>query len=327
MRVTVFVLRRLIQSIVVILIVSLLVFLGVYSIGNPADILISSEATQSERDHAIKALGLDKPVWEQYGIFLSNALKGDLGRSFVFNEPTLSLIFKRMPATLELAFSALFLSLLIGIPLGMLAGYRANSLLDRTIMTGSILGFSAPTFWTAILLIMIFSVGLGWLPSGGRGTTGTIFGITTSLATWDGIRHMILPVTSLSLFKISLVTRLTRSGVRETLPMDFVKFARAKGLRRSRIMFVHVFKNVLIPIVTVVGMELGSLIAFGVVTETIYAWPGTGKLLIDSINRLDRPMIVAWLMITVMMFIVINLIVDLSYSLIDPRIRLQRRKA
>ncbi|MEI6876167.1 MAG: ABC transporter permease [Spirochaetota bacterium] len=324
---TVFVLRRLIQSIVVILIVSLLVFLGVYSIGNPADILISSEATQSERDHAIKALGLDKPVWEQYGIFLSNALKGDLGRSFVFNEPTLSLIFKRMPATLELAFSALFLSLLIGIPLGMLAGYRANSLLDRTIMTGSILGFSAPTFWTAILLIMIFSVGLGWLPSGGRGTTGTIFGITTSLATWDGIRHMILPVTSLSLFKISLVTRLTRSGVRETLPMDFVKFARAKGLRRSRIMFVHVFKNVLIPIVTVVGMELGSLIAFGVVTETIYAWPGTGKLLIDSINRLDRPMIVAWLMITVMMFIVINLIVDLSYSLIDPRIRLQRRKA
>ena len=324
---TVFVLRRLIQSMVVILIVSILVFLGVYSIGNPADILISSEATQSERDHAIKALGLDKPVWEQYGIFLSNALKGDLGRSFVFNEPTLSLIFKRMPATLELAFSALFLSLLIGIPLGMLAGYRANSLLDRTIMTSSILGFSAPTFWTAILLIMIFSVGLGWLPSGGRGTTGTIFGITTSLATWDGIRHMILPVTSLSLFKISLVTRLTRSGVRETLPMDFVKFARAKGLRRSRIMFVHVFKNVLIPIVTVVGMELGSLIAFGVVTETIYAWPGTGKLLIDSINRLDRPMIVAWLMITVMMFIVINLIVDLSYSLIDPRIRLQRRKA
>jgi peptide/nickel transport system permease protein len=325
--VAVFIFRRLIQSVVVIFVVSLLVFLGVFAIGNPADILIPAEATEVERDAAVVALGLDKPVWEQYGVFLANAMKGDLGRSFVFNEPTISLITKRMPATLELAFSALFLSLLIGIPLGMLAGYRAGGLLDRTIMTGSILGFSAPTFWTAIILIMVFSVGLGWLPSGGRGTTGVIFGITTSLATWDGIRHMILPVTSLSLFKISLVTRLTRSGVRETLPMDFVKFARAKGLRGSRIMLVHVFRNVLIPIVTVVGMELGSLIAFGVVTETIYAWPGTGKLLIDSINRLDRPMIVAWLMITVMLFIVINLVVDLSYSLIDPRIRLERRKA
>ena len=324
---TVFILRRLFQSVVVIFIVSLLVFLGVFAIGNPADILIPSDATQTEREAAITALGLDKPVWEQYGVFLVNALHGDFGRSFVFNEPTIALIAERMPATLELAFSALLLSLLLGIPLGMLAGYRSGGLLDRTIMTGSILGFSAPTFWTGILLVMIFAVGLGWLPAGGRGQTGRILGITTSLATLDGIRHMILPVTSLSLFKISLVTRLTRSGVREVLPMDFVKYARAKGLKPGRIMFVHVFRNVLIPVVTVVGMELGSLIAFGVVTETIYAWPGTGKLLIDSINRLDRPMIVAWLMITVMMFILINLIVDISYSLIDPRIRLERRKA
>ncbi len=323
----VFILRRLIQSVVVIFLVSILVFIGVFSIGNPADILIPAEASQMERDAAIKSLGLDKPMYEQYFIFLSNAMKGDLGRSFVFNQPTISLITARMPATLELAFCALFLSLVIGIPLGMIAGYKANSLLDRTIMTGSILGFSAPTFWTAILLIMVFAVGLHWLPPSGRGQLGKILGITTSLATWDGIRHLVLPVTSLSLFKISLVTRLTRSGIRETLPMDFVKYARAKGLRKSRIVFVHVFRNVLIPIVTVVGMELGSLIAFGVVTETIYAWPGTGKLLIDSITRLDRPMIVAWLMITVMLFIVINLVVDLSYSLIDPRIRLQRKKS
>jgi peptide/nickel transport system permease protein len=178
-----------------------------------------------------------------------------------------------------------------------------------------------------MMLIMIFAVFLGWLPSTGRGETGEILGVKTSLATWSGIRHLILPAISLSLFKTSLVLRLTRAGMRETLPMDFVKFARAKGLKKNRIIFVHVFKNILIPIVTVVGMELGSLIAFGVVTETIFAWPGMGKLLIDSIYRLDRPVVVAWLMIVVMMFIVINLLVDLSYSLIDPRIRLQDVKA
>ena len=193
-------------------------------------------------------------------------------------------------------------------------------------MVGSILGFSVPTFWMGMMLIMIFAVFLGWLPSTGRGS-GRVLGVATSLATWDGIRHLILPAISLSLFKTSLVIRLTRSGMRETLPMDFVKFARAKGLKKNRIIFVHVLKNILIPIVTVVGMELGSLIAFGVVTETIFAWPGMGKLLIDSIYRLDRPVVVAWLMIVVMLFIVINLLVDLSYSLIDPRIRLQDVKS
>ena len=232
-----------------------------------------------------------------------------------------------MSATLELAFFALFLSIFIGIFLGMLSGYYANTTFDRSVMTGSILGFSVPTFWMGMMLIMIFAVFLGWLPSTGRGETGEILGIRTSFATWDGIRHVILPAISLSLFKTSLVIRLTRAGMRETLPMDFVKFARAKGLKKNRIIFVHVLKNILIPIVTVVGMELGSLIAFGVVTETIFAWPGMGKLLIDSIYRLDRPVVVAWLMIVVMMFIVINLLVDLSYSLIDPRIRLQDVKA
>ena len=284
-------------------------------------------ATQSERQAAVVALGLDRPFIVQYGVFLANAARGDMGRSFVFNQPTIPLILQRMPATLELAFFALFLSVFIGIPLGMLSGYYANTAFDRSIMVGSILGFSVPTFWMGMMLIMIFAVFLGWLPSTGRGETGQILGVATSLATWDGIRHLILPAISLSLFKTSLVIRLTRSGMRETLPMDFVKFARAKGLKKNRIIFVHVLKNILIPIVTVVGMELGSLIAFGVVTETIFAWPGMGKLLIDSIYRLDRPVVVAWLMIVVMLFIVINLLVDLSYSLIDPRIRLQDVKS
>ena len=324
---TVFIIRRLLQSLLVLIVVSVLVFVGVYAIGNPADILIPPDATQSEREAAIVALGLDRPLVVQYGVFLANAVRGDLGRSFVFNQPTIQLILQRMPATLELAFFALFISVFVGIPLGMLAGYYANTTFDRSVMTVSILGFSVPTFWMGMMLIMIFAVLLGWLPSTGRGETGEILGVKTSLATWNGIRHLILPAISLSLFKTSLVIRLTRAGMRETLPMDFIKFARAKGLKKNRIIFVHVFKNILIPIVTVVGMELGSLIAFGVVTETIFAWPGMGKLLIDSIYRLDRPVVVAWLMIVVMMFIVINLLVDLSYSLIDPRIRLQDVKA
>lgn len=323
----VFIIRRLFQSLLVLVIVSILVFLGVYAIGNPADILIPPDSTEAEREIAIRALGLDRPLLTQYGMFLGNALRGDLGRSFVFNEPTISLILHRMPATLELAFCALFVSVFLGVPLGMIAGYRANTVLDRTIMTGSILGFSVPTFWMGMMLIMVFAVFLGWLPSSGRGETARVLGVATSLATWDGLRHILMPAVSLSLFKISLVIRLTRAGMRETLPMDFVKFARAKGLSGRRIIFVHVLKNILIPVVTVVGMELGSLIAFGVVTETIFAWPGMGKLLIESIYKLDRPVVVAWLMIVVMLFIVINLLVDLSYSLIDPRIRLEDSRA
>lgn len=231
---------------------------------------------------------------------------------------------QRLPATLELAFCALVLAIVIGIPLGMLSGLKAGSATDETIMTGSILGFSLPNFWQGMMLIMIFSVYLGWLPSTGRGQTGTILGIETSLATWNGIQHLILPAINLSLAKISLVIRLTRTGVQETMPLDFVKFARARGLAPSRVIFVHVLKNILIPIITVIGIEFGSLIAFAVVTETIFAWPGVGKLIIDSINILDRPIVVAYILVVVSMFIVINLVVDVLYSLLDPRIRSKR---
>ena len=319
---TVFIIRRLVQSAFVLLVTSVLVFLGVYAIGNPIEILVPADASQAEIAQAIRSLGLDQPLWQQYLTFLGNALHGDLGRSFVFNQPSISLIFERLPATLELAFIALLLSLVIGIPLGVLSGLKAGSRFDRTVMTGSILGFSLPSFWQGMMLIMIFSVMLGWLPSTGRGATGEILGLHTSLATWDGFTHLILPAINLSLFNVSLIIRLTRSGMRETLPLDFVKFARAKGLTERRVIFVHVLKTILIPIVTVVGMEFGSLIAFATVTETIFAWPGVGKLIIDSIMRLDRPVIVAYLMIVVAMFIVINLMVDILYSVLDPRVRL-----
>lgn len=321
---TAFVIRRLFQAAVVLFITSVIVFAGVYAIGDPLEILLPADATMAERAQVTQSLGLDKPLIVQYGHFLWNALHGDLGTSFVYNQPSVTVILQRLPATLELAFCALIMALLIGIPLGLLSGLKSGSATDETIMTGSILGFSLPNFWQGMMLIMIFSVYLGWLPSTGRGQTGTILGIETSLATWDGIKHLILPAINLSLAKISLVIRLTRTGVQETMPLDFVKFARARGLSPFRIISVHVLKNILIPIITVIGIEFGSLIAFAVVTETIFAWPGVGKLIIDSINILDRPIVVAYILVVVSMFIVINLVVDILYSLLDPRIRSKR---
>jgi len=322
---TVYLIRRLMQSALVVLAMTVILFLGVYAIGDPIEILISPDADQIERERAVAALGLDRPLWEQYFTFLGNALQGDLGRSFVFNEPALKLILQRMPATLELAFGAMFISIVVGLPLGLYAGLRPDSAVSKAIMAGSILGFSLPTFWVGLMLIMVFAVQLGWLPSTGRGETATLLGVQWSFLTLDGLRHMAMPAINLALFKISLVIRLTRAGVRETMLMDYVKFARAKGLSPARVTFVHVFKNILIPVVTVVGLELGSTIAFSVVTETVFAWPGMGKLIIDSINVLDRPVIVAYLMIIVLMFITINLIVDLTYSLLDPRVRLESK--
>jgi peptide/nickel transport system permease protein len=317
--------RRLIQACFVVLAMTVIVFVGVHVIGNPVDILISPEADQAERARIIASMGLDQPLWRQYAYFLWDALHGDLGRSFVFNEPALKLIAQRMPATLELAVTAVLFSVIFGVPLGLYAGLKPNGFLGRAIMAGSILGFSLPSFWVGLMLIMVFAVQLGWLPSTGRGATETIFGVPWSFLTIDGLRHMFLPALNLSLFNISLVLRLSRAGVRETLPMDFVKFARAKGLSPARVVFVHVLKNIMIPVVTVLGLELGSTIAFAVVTESVFAWPGMGKLIIDSINVLDRPVIVAYLMMIVLLFIVINLVVDILYMLLDPRVRLERK--
>ena len=304
---------------------TVVVFLGVYAIGNPVDILLPDDATAAERDLAIRSLGLDKPLFVQYITFLTNLLRGDLGTSFVYNISSIDLILLRLPATLELALCALFIAIVIGLPLGLLCGLRPESHLDRAVMGASIVGFSIPNFWQGLMLIMLFAVVLGWLPSTGRGEVGVIFGIETSLATWDGISHLILPAINLSLYKLSLMIRLTRSGVREVMYLDYVRFARAKGLSERRIVMVHIMKVVLVPIITVVGMEFGSLIAFATVTETIFAWPGMGKLIIDSIMRLDRPVIAGYLVVIVLLFVLINLLVDLAYSVLDPRIRLGGR--
>jgi peptide/nickel transport system permease protein len=322
-----FIIRRLLQAVIVVVGMSVIVFFGVNVIGNPVDILINPEFDQEEMERAIRALGLDRPVWEQYLVFVENAFKGDLGKSFVFGTPALQLIVQRMPATLELAFVARLMAIVLGVPLGMWAGLKPDSYVGKTIMTGSILGFSLPTFWVGIMMIMVFAVMLGWLPSTGRGETVEVLGIEVSFLTWDGLKHILMPAINLGLLKLSLVIRLARAGTREAALQDYVKFARAKGLSQNRIVTVHILKNILIPIVTVVGLEFGNLIAFSVVTETVFAWPGMGKLIIDSIQLLDRPIIVAYLMIIVIMFITINLVVDVLYSLLDPRVRLQDVKA
>jgi peptide/nickel transport system permease protein len=319
---TAFILRRLMQSAAVVVVMSMIVFFGVHVVGDPVYLLINPQADQKDIEAAIKALGLDRPIYEQYWHFVLGALKGDLGRSFIFGESALKVIIQRMPATMELAFAAIVMAIVLGIPLGLYAGLKPETKTSKTIMAVSILGFSLPTFWVGLMMIMVFAVMLGWLPSTGRGPTATYFGITTSLFTAKGLQHILLPALNLALLKISLVIRLTRAGTREAIHQDYIKFARAKGLSPRRVIGVHLLKNILIPVITVLGLEFGNLVAFSVVTETIFAWPGMGKLLIGSIQSLDRPVIVAYLILIVLIFVVINLVVDILYSILDPRVRL-----
>lgn len=315
------VLRRFAQAMLIVLIMTIIVFIGLHLIGNPVDILIGPDTDQRDREMLIARLGLDLPIWQQYWRFLVSALHGDLGNSFVYNQSALQLVLQRLPATLELAFAALIIALLAGIPLGLISGLYPNSIFSKIIMTSSILGFSLPSFWIGLMIIMAFSVSLGWFPAGGRGETITLFGLQWSFLTKDGLYHLILPAFNLALFKLSLVIRLTHVGVREIIPQDYIKFARAKGLSPFRIISVHVLRNLLIPLITVVGLELGATIAGAVVTESIFAWPGAGKLILDSINNLDRPVILAYLIIIVCLFVTINFLVDVMYRVVDPRIR------
>lgn len=316
-------LRRIGQAALVVAVMSLVVFIGLHAIGNPVDILIGDDLNQQERLEAIARLGLDQPLWRQYLALVDGALHGQLGKSFVYQEDAIRLILQRLPATLELAVSALLLAVLIGVPLGLFAGVKPEHPVSKALMAASIVGFSLPAFWVALMAIMVFSVQLGWLPASGRGQTVVLFGVPWSWLTWDGLQHLVLPAFNLALFKISLVLRLTRAGVREVLPQDFIKFARAKGLSPARVVGVHVLRNTLIPLVTVLGLELGSTIAYAVVTESIFAWPGAGKLILDSINALDRPVVVAYLMVVAVIFVTLNLVVDVLYKLLDPRVRLE----
>ncbi len=322
-----FVIRRLLQALLVMAVMSGLVFVGLYVVGDPVSMMASPDATELDRDAIRVNFGLDKPLWVQYGVFMAHAAQFDFGKSFLTGQSAMGLILERMPATLELAVISMSLAALLGVPLGIWAGLKPQALSTRGIMTGSVLGFSLPSFWVGLMLIMVFAVYLGWLPSGGRGQTIWLGRLDLSLLTMDGLQHLILPACTIAMAKGALIIRVTRAATREALPMDYIKFARAKGLAWSRILRVHLLKNIMIPIVTVLGLEFGQVVAFAVVTETIFAWPGMGKLLLDSIITLDRPVVVAYLILIVFFLVMLNLATDILYSVLDPRVRLQAAKA
>ncbi|WP_457330279.1 ABC transporter permease [Rhizobacter sp. P5_C2] len=322
-----FIIRRLLQAVLVMAVMSGLVFVGLYVVGDPVSMMASAEATEQDRAEIRASFGLDKPLWQQYGIFMSHALRLDFGKSFLTGQSAMGLILERMPATLELALVSMGLSVLIGIPLGIWAGLRPQALSTRGIMAGSVLGFSLPNFWVGLMLIMVFAVQLGWLPASGRGATVHLGPLDLSVLTLDGWSRLLLPAVTIALAKTALIIRVTRAATREALPMDYIKFARAKGLGWGRILRVHLLKNIMVPIVTVGGLEFGQVVAFAVVTETIFAWPGMGKLLLDSIITLDRPVVVAYLILIVFFLVMLNLVVDVLYSVLDPRVRLQGAKA
>lgn len=306
--------------VVTLFIVSILVFVLANFIGDPVNMLVSPKAPPEVREQVREELGLNRPILEQYVSFVTNALKGDFGKSYIYKVDVLSLIVQRLPATLELVLVSAVLALVISIPLGVYAGAFPKRKSSTLVMGGSILGISLPSFFIGIMLIYIFSLKLHWFPSSGRGATMPFLGMNFSLFAPGGLKYIILPALTLSVTNIASLVRLTRAGVMENMRQDYIKFARAKGVSTRKVLFGHALKNALIPVITVFGMEIGSLIAFTTVTETIYSWPGLGKLLIDSINSVDRPVIVAYLILTTVLFVFINFVVDLLYTVIDPRI-------
>ncbi|MBO9432290.1 MULTISPECIES: ABC transporter permease [unclassified Sulfitobacter] len=318
-----YLLKRLIQMTLVLWIVSVIVFLMMSFTGDPVFMVVPIDATDAEIAQARRILGLDQSLLVQYGRFITSLVQGDFGNSYVFRQPAMTLILERLPATVEMVLVAMALALAVAIPLGVYAGANPNSRISRTIMAGSLLGISLPGFWVGMVLIFLFAVHWGIFPSSGRGDTAEIFGLRISLLTADGWHHIILPAVTLSLATMAILLRMTRAGMMEVGRQDFMKFARAKGATRRDVLYKHGLKNALIPVITIFGLQLGDLIAFATITETIFSWPGMGKLLIDSIYRADRPVIVVYLMLVALIFVVINFLVDIVYTLIDPRITLK----
>ena len=318
-----YLLKRLIQMTLVLWIVSVIVFLMMSFTGDPVFMVVPIDATDAEIAQARRILGLDQSLLVQYGRFITSLVQGDFGNSYVFRQPAMTLILERLPATVEMVLVAMALALAVAIPLGVYAGANPNSRISRTIMAGSLLGISLPGFWVGMVLIFLFAVHWGIFPSSGRGDTAEFLGLRISLLTADGWHHIILPAVTLSLATMAILLRMTRAGMMEVGRQDFMKFARAKGATRRDVLYKHGLKNALIPVITIFGLQLGDLIAFATITETIFSWPGMGKLLIDSIYRADRPVIVVYLMLVALIFVIINFLVDIVYTLIDPRITLK----
>ncbi|HUV58606.1 MAG TPA: ABC transporter permease [Desulfatiglandales bacterium] len=313
--------RRLIQGVVVLLAVSFICFIIFRYSGDPVVSLAGRYATFQEREMVRKAFGLDRPFYIQYTRFIANAAQGNFGKSFVSRVPAFGLIMERFPATVELATSAVFIAFVLGVVLGVLVSLKPYALRNRFIMAGSLFNISIPTFLTGILLIMVFAVYLGVLPPFGRGETVTIGFWRTGLLTWSGITHLILPAFTLGMYQLAVLLRLTRAGMREVLTEEYIKTAWSKGLPPRKVIFKHALRNALIPVVTMTGLQFGELIAFSIVTETIFQWPGMGNLLLISIYEADQPVIVTYIMLAALIILSLNIIVDVLYAYLNPKIR------
>jgi len=300
-----YLLKRFYQTGIVFLVITAIVFVILHAAGDPVELLLPQDATEEAATALRIELGLDKPFLVQYGLFLANASRGNLGVSYHHGQPALQLVLDRLPASLELVGISMLISILIALPLGVLSASRRGKLLDRLSLIGSLVGISSPPFWIGIVFILIFAVELRWLPSSGRGT-------------WA---HLVLPATSLALYRVALFLRLIRAGMLDVMTQDFIRTARAKGLSEKKVIYKHALKNTLIPFVTIAGMQMGSLLAGAIVTEKVFAWPGMGRLFLDSIGIMDFPVIIAWTLVVATIFLSINLFVDIIYVWLDPRIR------
>ena len=317
-----FILRRLSQSLLVMAAVSAVSFSLFNFVGDPVNNMVGQDATREQRVEIRQQLGLDDPIITQYSRFITNMLRGDFGLSYQIKRPVNELILERLPATLELVFVSAVIALVIGIGLGIYTGIRRKSWSSKAILSVSLVGVSLPTFIIGISLIYLFAVHLRWLPSSGRSGTMLIGNWKTSLLTLEGWRAIILPAITLSLFQLTLILRLVRAEMLEVMQTDFIKFARARGLAEKAINYRHALRNTLVPVITIIGLNIGGLIAFSVITETVFQWPGTGLMFIQAIDFVDVPIMAAYLVFVALLFVIINLMVDILYFIVDPRIRL-----
>jgi peptide/nickel transport system permease protein len=322
-----FLIRRLLQAVVVMLAVAFISFMLFQHVGDPVTHLLGQDATPEQRTQLRSDLGLDRPFPVQFARFLGNAVQGDFGLSLRQGRKVSTLIAERLPATLELSITAAVVALAVGVPMGVIAALRRGSVLSQVLMTVSLLGVSLPTFLIGILLILVFSVGLHWLPSFGRGEVLNVGGWTTGWFTVSGWQHLVLPSITLAVFQLALIMRLVRSEMLEVLRSDYIRFARARGLTDRAVHFGHALKNTLVPVITITGLQLGSLIAFAIITETVFQWPGMGLLFIQAVSFADVPVMAAYLCLVALIFVAINLTVDLLYFVVDPRLRLDREAA
>ena len=319
-----FILRRLAQALVVMLAVAFIAFMLFQFVGDPVTSLLGQDATQDQREQLRRDLGIDQPFPIQFARFIGNAVQGEFGLSLRQGRKVSTLIAERFPATLELAVAAAVIALGAGVPLGVYAALRRGSFGSQLVMTLSLLGVSLPTFLIGILLILFFSVTLKWLPSFGRGDVVSYGNWSTGLLTADGWKHLVLPAVTLSVFQLALILRLVRAEMLEVLRTDYIKFARARGLQNRAIYFGHALKNTLVPVITITGLQLGSLIAFAIITETVFQWPGMGFLFIQAVQFADIPVMAAYLCLIALIFVLVNLAVDLLYFAVDPRLRIEK---